>query len=80
MDIDNITYEENDLAPANTVIAQYPVAYTEVEAGSKVSYRLTKAPEVVPPAEDGDDGDGSGEEGNVTEGVDGDDTGDDGEE
>lgn len=80
VDIDNITYEENDLAPANTVIAQYPVADTEVEAGSKVSYRLTKAPEVVPPAEDGDDGDGSGEEGNVTEGVDGDDTGDDGEE
>lgn len=80
VDIDNITYEENDLAPANTVIAQYPVAYTEVEAGSKVSYRLTKAPEVVPPAEGGDDGDGSGEEGNVTEGVDGDDTGDDGEE
>ncbi|MGN1144330.1 MAG: Stk1 family PASTA domain-containing Ser/Thr kinase, partial [Anaerovoracaceae bacterium] len=80
VDFDNITYEENDLAPANTVIAQYPVADTEVETGSKVSYRLTKAPEVVPPAEGGDDGDGSGEEGNGTEGGDGDDTGADGEE
>lgn len=80
VDFDNITYEENDLAPANTVIAQYPVADTEVEVGSKVSYRLTKAPEVVPPAEGGDDGDGSGEEGNGTEGGDGDDTGADGEE
>ncbi|MGN1414330.1 MAG: Stk1 family PASTA domain-containing Ser/Thr kinase [Anaerovoracaceae bacterium] len=80
VDIDNISYEENDLAPANTVIAQYPVAYTEVETGSKVSYRLTKAPEVVPPAEGGDDGDGSGEEGNGAEGGDGDDAGDDGEE
>lgn len=80
VDFDNITYEENDLAPANTVIAQYPVADTEVEVGSKVSYRLTKAPEVVPPAEGGDDGDGSGEEGNGTEGGDGDDTDADGEE
>ena len=80
VDFDNITYEENDLAPANTVIAQYPVADTEVEVGSKASYRLTKAPEVVPPAEGGDDGDGSGEEGNGTEGGDGDDTGADGEE
>ena len=79
VDIDNITYEENDLAPANTVIAQYPVADTEVEVGSKVSYRLTKAPEVVPPVEGGDEGDGSGEEGDGTEGG-GDDTGADGEE
>lgn len=60
VDADNIAYEENDLAPANTVIGQYPDAGTEVETGTKVSYRLTKAPEKIPQPDDDTEGDGSG--------------------
>lgn len=71
VDIDNITYEENELAPANTVIGQNPDAGTEVEVGTKVSYRLTKEPEQLPPVDDPDDNEGGDDPGT------GDDPGDD---
>jgi len=49
VDVDNISYEENEFAPPNTVIYQNPGSDTEVEVGTAVSYTLTKAPEILLP-------------------------------
>ncbi len=64
VDADNIKYEENEFAPANTVLYQTMQPESEAEVGSKIGYTLAKAPEVVPPADDendGSDGESSGE-------------------
>lgn len=65
VDVDNIKYEENEFAPANTVLFQTISSDTEVEVGTKVGYVLAKAPEIVAPVEP-DEGtvsdDGQGEE------------------
>ena len=70
VDADSIKYEENELAPPNTVLYQTVSGDTEVEVGSKVGYTLAKAPvAVVPPevedpgAEDGEGTEGTGEGG-----------------
>lgn len=47
VDVDNIKYEENEFAPANTVLYQTIQPESEVEVGSKVGYTLAKAPEAV---------------------------------
>jgi len=63
VDVDNIKYEENEFAPANTVLYQTVQPDSEAEVGTKVGYTLAKAPEVLPPA-DGEGGDaesGSGD-------------------
>ena len=53
VDVDNIKYEENEFAPANTVLYQTIQPESEVEVGSKVGYTLAKAPEaVVPPTDE----------------------------
>ena len=64
VDADNIKYEENELAPPNTILYQTISSDTEVETGSKIGYTLAKAPEVILPP-DGNGG-GEGEEGQGT--------------
>ena len=54
VDVDNIKYEENEFAPANTVLYQTIQPESEVEVGSKVGYTLAKAPEAVVPPTDED--------------------------
>ncbi len=54
VDVDNIKYEENEFAPANTVLYQTIQPESEVEVGSKVGYTLAKAPEAVVPPTDVD--------------------------
>ena len=68
--IDNVKFEENELAPPNTVLYQTISTDTEVEVGTKIGYTLAKAPEVIlPPEQDepvpegedaGDGGEGTG--------------------
>lgn len=60
VDVDNIKYEENEFAPANTVLYQTISNDTEVEVGTKIGYTLAKAPEVINPPE-GEGGDGAGD-------------------
>ncbi len=62
VDADNIKYEENEFAPANTVLYQTVQPDSEAEVGAKVGYTLAKAPEVLPPV-DGDGGDVESETG-----------------
>ena len=59
VDVDNIRYEENEFAPANTILFQTISSDTEVEVGTKIGYVLAKAPEVVSPA-DPDNGESGG--------------------
>ncbi len=70
VDADNVKFEENELAPANTVLYQTISNDTEVEVGTKIGYTLAKAPEVILPPEpvepDADEPVGSGE-GSVNE-------------
>lgn len=49
VDIDQIKYEENEFAPANTVLYQTIYNDTEVEVGTKIGYTLAKEPEVILP-------------------------------
>ncbi|MBR5488804.1 MAG: Stk1 family PASTA domain-containing Ser/Thr kinase [Firmicutes bacterium] len=72
VDADNVKFEENELAPPNTVLYQTISTDTEVEVGTKIGYTLAKAPEVIlppeladpaPEGEDaGDGGEGTGNE------------------
>lgn len=80
VDADKIKYEENEFAPANTVLYQTIQPDTKVETGTKVGYTLAKAPEVVPPvADDPDENNGSGDASGDDESGDGTDTGADGD-
>lgn len=54
VDADAVKYEENELAPPNTVLYQTISNDTEVEVGTSVGYTLAKAPEIVLPPESED--------------------------
>ena len=51
IDADNIRYEENELAPPNTILYQTISSGEKVEVGTKIGYTLAKAPEVILPPE-----------------------------